>query len=248
MNKNTSMTAPLELPAGEAPAPHIVRGRREWDDRQAQLVSRHRTDRMISLACLGIAAFCAFGYFTKDTHYEPPIIVRQDSLGEFTTIGRAGMNSPPDDIAVAATLKAWIRHAREISVDSHTMKSAILDAYKPLADGGKANAQLNDYYAAKPEDNPFDRAGREVVYVENESALPSKADQTDNPWAHGRARDPRTFNVEWKERTEDRTGQLKSEKWWRAELVISWKQPGSKAEADRAPDGIWINSLAWTER
>lgn len=236
------------LPPGEGPAEHTARGRREWDDRLGALINRHRTDRLVTVAALGVAALAVFGYYRKETHYEPPIVIRQDSLGAFTAIARAGQDTPPDDLEVAADLKAWVRAVRTISVDTHAMREAILAAYRPIKDGAPATNQLNQFYSAKPEDDPFTRAAREIVTLSEQSALPSRADQSDSPWQQGRLSDSRTFNVEWKETTLGRDGMLRREAWWRAEIVVEWRPPESREEAERAPDGIWVRSFAWTER
>jgi type IV secretory pathway TrbF-like protein len=226
------------LPPGETPTDHTRLGRQEWNDRLGDAVNRVRVANLMAFAALGVAALAVFGYYRKQEHFLPPIVVVKDRLGDVVATVRPSYGVPPDDAAIAADLKRWVWNARSIFTDANALKAGILAAYGPLRAGSQAVEQLNRFYTAEPKDEPFARAQHESVIISDETALP--VDAASNGGL-------RTFRIEWKEDTIGRDGASLGSKAWEANITFEW-QPPKEDEVSKAPDGIWITSFRWTQR
>ncbi|PMS98971.1 conjugal transfer protein TrbF, partial [Vibrio parahaemolyticus] len=75
------------------------------------------------------------------------------------------------------------------------------------------------------EENPFERAARELVKVDIKSTLPL----SDNTW-----------QMEWVETITDRQGNVLDTPRFKATITTQTVQPKNKAEMNQNPLGLWI--------
>uniref|UniRef100_UPI00261F6537 type IV secretion system protein n=2 Tax=uncultured Vibrio sp. TaxID=114054 RepID=UPI00261F6537 len=97
--------------------------------------------------------------------------------------------------------------------------------YSKLAPNSPAYTQVTDAFQ---QENPFERASRELVKVEINSVLPLSES---------------TWQVEWLETVSDRSGNHLSGALYRATLNTQTQQPQNKTQMQQNPLGLWITTF-----
>lgn len=207
------------------------RAQREWDDRiQEAAVSKRR---MFALAggglLFGFGGF-AFGVNERSKAADPIVHYAEKCRDQLLAVVSA---DTPGELAaqdIADKLKAWVRGAREVSLDASHMRRAVWDTYRMTEASSQAEEKLKAFHAAN---SPADRSARETVILERQTAMP------DGPASS------RTWRMEWREVATARDGRLISAEDWRMGLTFTVRRPTTVAEIERNWSGIFVQTFHW---
>lgn len=132
---------------------------------------------------------------------------------------------------IADDLNAWVRGAREVSVDMDFLRRAAWKTYNLTRKGSQAEAMLQAYHAAN---KPDELARTKTVKLDNQTAMPARGDPNSDTW-----------NLEWREITRGRDGSLMAPVNWKMEVSFTLKTPDSADELRKNPRGIYVEAFQW---
>ncbi|MEF1245577.1 type IV secretion system protein, partial [Vibrio campbellii] len=119
-------------------------------------------------------------------------------------------------------LERFVEDIRSVYLDVEVEDKAVRRAYARLVPNSPAQTQISQAFK---EENPFERAARELVKVDIKSTLPL----SDNTW-----------QMEWVETITDRQGNVLDTPRFKATITTQTVQPKNKAEMNQNPLGLWI--------
>ena len=205
-------------------------GRKEWDERYGEFITRARNWRTVALIS-GLVALLATGglvWLTARSHVIP-FVVLIDSLGRPVASALAEQTSVGDDRLRRAVIQDWIENVRLVTTDGIAQRRAIDRVYAHIASGTSAQAFISEFYRNDP---PFKRAQTDTVSVEVKSVLPTS---------------DRTFEVDWIETARDLYGNVKSSDHWKGSFTIALNSPTEERQARVNPLGVYVTAASWAK-
>ena len=226
-----------KLLPGDPLTASYLNGRREWDERVGDAVSRERGWKVGFFSMLGVLALSVSGNVYQGTQSKVvPYVVERDRNGDVVAVRAADVAAAPDPAHVKAALAGWISGAREVFVDVNALRRSINKTYALTSREGPAIQQLNDMYRTN---DFFERAKREVVSISNVTALPVSAKDNE-----GRE----TWRMEWQENVLARDGTPIRTELWTATVTFVVTPPDTAEKVMLNPDGIFVISFSWSAR
>jgi type IV secretion system protein TrbF len=226
-----------ELPPGDPITATYLNGRREWDERIGDALSRERTWRRSFFWTLLVLGGSVAGNVYQGTQSKiVPYTVERDRNGDVVAVRAADVARKPDPAHIKAAISKWLKGNRTVYTDVNALKDGINDAYSKTAQNSAAYNQLNEHYRTE---DPFERAKRETVSVQNLTALPITT-----PDAEGR----QTWRMEWQEIVIGRDGTLIRNAPWTATVTFTVTPPNTAEQVMLNPDGIFVTEYSWTAR
>ncbi|MDN4572044.1 hypothetical protein DBB29_12270 [Pandoraea cepalis] len=208
-------------------------GRREWNERYGDYIKQKHTWQLLAFASLGIAAVALVGnvYQASQTKVRT-YIVQLDKFNNPMKVTSADEAAPSDPRYVANQLEKFIIYTRSVTTDPRVQKGWLADAYAMSA---PAVVQfLNDYYK-KPENEPFERAKREVVTVKVSPATPMYGSQ-------------QSWQVEWEETRYSLQGQVLGRARYQAQLQAGHADITDPEKIMKNISGTIATTLSWNQR
>lgn len=132
---------------------------------------------------------------------------------------------------IAEDLNAWVRGAREVSVDMDFLRRQAWRTYALTRGGSQADNVLKTYHETN---RPDELAKSKTVKLDGQTAFPAGGDASSNTW-----------RLEWREITRGRDGTVMSVTNWRMEASFIVKPPTTADELRRNPHGIYVEAFKW---
>jgi type IV secretion system protein VirB5 len=204
-------------------------GRKEWDERYGDLITRSRNWRVLALL-LGVVSFVQAGglVYLSSKSKVIPFVVAIDSLDRVVAAGPARHAGVADERLARAALYAWISDLRMVTTDGVTQRKAIDRVYSMIGSGTPAQVQIGEFYSKDP---PASRAQRQSVEAEVKAVF-STSDKT--------------YEVEWVETVRSLNGQVLSQENWKGSVTIAVNPPVDERLARINPLGIYVVSVSWS--
>ena len=202
-----------------------LNGRREWDERYGDFISRAHNWRLFALLSVGVTLCAVLGvvYMGSRSRIEP-MVVALDSLGSPIALAQPSKNAVEQRVLVAQVAN-WLWNARTVLPDAAAQKTLINRTYA-MASSNVAQF-LTTEYSANP---PF---GGRTVSVHITSVLPISKD---------------TFQVNWDE-TATIDGQPRPPTHWKANITTGIDPSLTKTPEVilSNPLGIFLQTVSWTQ-
>ena len=210
--------------------------RRRWNDHTGSILSQRNMWMLFCVASMLITLAAVGGIMHIGSQSKfVPYIVEVDKLGHSVAARPAQQISTIDNRVIQATVAEFITNARLVTPDVQLQRNAIFKLYAQMLAGDPAAAKMNEHLNGIPEQNPFQRAAREVVSVEILSVL----QQTGQTW-----------QVDWIESVRDRKGQLAGEPFRMRALVnvtnVAPEPDTTEQQLRMNPLGIYIVDYNWS--
>ncbi|MDD5406960.1 MAG: VirB8/TrbF family protein [Sulfurovaceae bacterium] len=201
-------------------------GRREWNERYGSYISQAKNWRIFAFLSLLIALMAVAGviYIGSQSKVKP-VLVEIDKLG--TPIeAREIPDMKVDQKVIKYALGDFITNYRTVyKSDPNIQKQMIYKAYKYLSDSLPAYTQISENYQNNsPFVSQFDKQ------IEIVSVLPLGE---------------KTYQIDWIEKTIDRSGKTISIDKYRATANIVLKTPATEKDIMNNPVGLFIKDIAF---
>lgn len=218
------------------PNPYL-NARRAWNNYSRSLVSMNQTLWLMAMLALLIALGAVGGLiYIGSLPKFVPYVVEVDKLGEAAAVSRADRAGAADSRVVHATVASFIADARLVTPDAKLQRDAIFHVYSMLAPNDPGTAKMNEWMSSSEDAKPLNRAQREMVSVEIQSAIP----QT-----------PSTWQVDWIETVRDRQG-VRTEKFPMRALITVYQVAQTKSTTEQQirdnPLGIYVRDFSWAKQ
>lgn len=165
-----------------------------------------------------------------------PYVVELNRLGEVVNVGEAKWTGNSDPRVIQSFLASWVHDARMVTPDAALQRESIFRVYSLLAPSDPATQRMNAFYG-DPDSEPFARAGKELVQIQIQTALPLTKD---------------TWQVDWTETVQERQGAKKiSTSRMRATMQVYQVTKGRKMTAEQMrlnPLAIYIKDYTWAKQ
>lgn len=230
-----AIASPKKAKAG-VPAPFLD-ARRTYATLTGSDVAQKHIWQMLAVIGLltGIAGIAGNVYHASQSTMVP-YVIQVDKLGQTAAVGRAAWTGNADPVVVQSFLAAWVGSARMVTPDALLQRQAVFNVYALLAPNDTATGKLTSYFASEDAD-PFKRAGKELVEVQIETALPLTKD---------------SWQVDWTEKIYERTGVKRTASTrMRATLQVYIAPPTRRTTEEqmrRNPLGIYIKDFTWAKQ
>lgn len=223
------MNTPVGHRVGSAPTTeHHDAARRGWNDRLENERIHAARWRMAALGATATALALAIGLAIAANHPAPaPLIVRVDSNGAASVVGRAGatdFQAGPSEFRFF--LSNWIKLVRAVPLDPVVIKDNWNNAYAFMtpAAANKLNA-----WAREP-GSPLSNVGSSTTQIQIESVLPVSQN---------------SYQARWQETRYTDSGAIKDVSTWTCTFTVKVIPPTDDAEAYRNPMGLFIDDFNW---
>lgn len=206
--------------------------RQEWNERYGGYIARANTWRRVAILALVVAAIAVAGVGWIGAQSKvTPYIVQIDKTGTAVAMQPAehAAGVEGQERIVKALLARWITDLRTVTPDVNLQKSAIHEVYSHLSKIDPAEGEINEFYT---DNNPFDRAGKDLVAVQIIGVLEASA---------------QTWQVEWIETSRDRRGGIIGRKHMKAMLTIEFIPPANEEMIRDNPIGLYIKNIDWSK-
>lgn len=206
--------------------------RREWNERYGGYIARARAWRLTAMAALVVAAIAVTGIGWIGAQSKlVPYIVQIDKEGVAVAVQPAeqAKGVKDQDRIMKALLGRWIVDLRTVTPDVNLEKSAIHEVYAHLDRDDPAETEISSYYT---NNNPFDRAAKELVAVDILGVLEVS---------------PQTWQVEWNETSRDRRGTVMSRAHMKGMLTVEIVSPTNEKTIRDNPTGLYIKNIDWSK-
>lgn len=217
----------------------VVRtGHEDWNQRINRAISGETTWKYTAWICLAMLTASGAANLWQGQQTKIQVVhVVHDTVGTIITVQPEGSGEfKPSPAQLAAELRTWVANVRTVGVDVNAMRRAIPAAYNLVASGSQASTMLTQFFQAN---DPFKRATLETVNVSDAVAIPPP------PATLGKD-DLQTWRVQWVETVVGRDGIVRSVSNQVLTVTFTVTIPKSQDDAMLDPDGIHINSFAWT--
>lgn len=212
----------------------LFNAKNAYNARISELFSKYRFLQLIALisilcCIISIAGVIHIGSQSKFV----PYIVEVNKLGETVVIGEIRAGTIKDQRIIRAKVASFIKTLRTVSVDPALQRNFIFETYHSLQRGDPAINKANIFYKDKAT-NPFE-LGKQI---NREVEIVSLLEMTSN-----------TYQLDWKEKTYDKSGVLLYIKGYRA-LVTVYLIPTAVESIDdliKNPLGIYIKDYSISE-
>lgn len=211
-----------------------MRARQEWDARQGDALVRARNWRFFALVSLmgmvgAIGGLTYLGTLPKSV----PYVIEINELGEATFRGELGVeaaNFRPNDKHVQYQLRQFIQAVRSVSSDARVTEQLWREAMAMCT--GRCGRML-ETYVTDGGGNPMKRMANENVTVDVVAAVPLAGGDT--------------WQIDWREKSWDKTGRVEREALWRGMLHVQIRPPASLDDMRHNPLGLFVDELSWDE-
>jgi type IV secretion system protein VirB5 len=211
--------------------------RRTWNDHVGSVVAQRQSWQIVGILSLmialgGVGGIIAIGSQSKFI----PYVIEVDKLGQTIAMGPVQAAGKANPRIAHAAVADFIADARLVTIDIAMQRKAVFRIYSKLAPNDPAAAKMNEWLNATEEQEPFNRAAKEIVSIDIKTVIPQSPD---------------TWQVEWVETTRDRQGALKGRPIsWRA-LVTTYVGEVTKTTSDEQlrnnPGNIFIRDFSWSQ-
>ena len=222
--------AKADQPKPQEYNPYLA-GRREWDERYGDLLSRAKKANRIAVICAAIAFLETIALVVMILRPPKVIVVAVNSAGQFL-----GSGTSDQPLVISEGMKRWalsecVSNLRLLTPDGVSQRGAIEKVYAMMSSGSSAQSMVSDFYRDKP---PQIHAQTETVHVEVNSVLPTSA---------------KTYEVEWVEITRDLQGKVLYQQRWKGAFtfVVSSSPPNDERLSRLNPIGLYITEANWSQ-
>jgi type IV secretion system protein VirB5 len=229
-------TAPDTKLASIAPAePHesnpYLAGRREWDERYGDLLSRAKQSNRIAVICAGIALCITLGFVVMALRAPKIIVMAVNSKGEYLGTGSSDQALLVTDDMKRYALSEWVTNLRLVTPDGILERSAVEKVYDMISSGSPAETVVSDFFRGEP---PQIRAQSQTVHVDVNTVLPISE---------------KTYQVEWVEVTRDLQGKVLLEQRWKGAFtfVVSSSPRNDERSSRLNPIGLYVTQASWSK-
>lgn len=213
-----------------------LNAKRAWNVHTAGLIKSLQVWQLVGLGSLLIALAAVGGLIAIGSQSKfIPLVFQQDANGNTLSVTRADKigEASIDDYRAAAA--HFIENARMVSIDSELQKKAVFQVYSYLNANDAALAKIQEFYSAKQQSNPFERAAFEIVSIDIRSVLLESGE---------------TWQVDWIETVRNRDGSLK-EKPRMMKAMITMYQENETNDANNEsilnnPHLIYVRDFNWS--
>ncbi|MGD1094941.1 MAG: type IV secretion system protein [Bryobacteraceae bacterium] len=230
--RQVPVTQPAKI-AQSKPEPYnpYLAGRREWDERHGDLLSRTRKSDRIAFVCSGIALVLAVALAVVAVRPPRVIVVAVDRNGQYLGSGTSGQPLAVTEDMKRSALSDWVTNVRLVTPDGISQRAAIDKVYSMISSGSSAQTFVSDFYRGAP---PQTRAQSQTVHVEVNSVLPTSGE---------------TYLIEWIEVTRDLQGKVLFEQRYKGafSFVVSSSSPNDERLLRLNPIGLYITQASWSK-
>lgn len=178
--------------------------RREWNERYGEFVKAASTWRLIAIIAIATAFIGTMGaVYIGSQSKLIPYVIGVDEMGRVTSAGIPDQKGI-DEKVLRATLADWITWHRSVVSDPAVQEQFVLKTYAYLTQASAAKGSLDEWYKSEL-NNPYERMKSGTVTVEVQSVL---------------LMSERTYQLDWKETTRNRAGQLTGSQNFRSLITI----------------------------
>lgn len=217
--------------AKNLPENPYLSGRREWNERYADLVKSANNWRLIALLACVTAAIAVAGVVWHSGQYKVvPYAIEVDGHGEVRNVSVANVATQPTNNQVRAALRNWVIGARTVYVDRRAQQSILDASYAMTLPESAAFNTLSSFHR---DENPYQRAGRETVEVAVNTVMPISDE---------------TWRVEWTETVKQRSGKVIATTQMQATISVVTVPPTTERQIMANPLGIYARQFAWAPR
>lgn len=205
-----------------------------YNARITELFSKYRFLQLLTIVSMLVTVISISGiiYIGSQSKFVP-YIVEVNKLGETVVVGELRAGTIKDQRIIRAKVASFIKTLRTVSVDPALQRNFIFETYHSLQRGDPAINKANVFYKDKTT-NPFE-LGKQI---NREVEIVSLLEMT-----------PNTYQLDWKEKTFDKSGVLLYIKGYRA-LVTVYLIPTAVESIDdliKNPLGIYIKDYSISE-
>lgn len=221
------------MPETNAPSPYLL-ARREWEEQYGGYVDSAKSWKIFGFIALIVAAIATTGaIYIACTKEIRGYVIETDSDGVVNTV------KPIDTLTdskilgkiVAKQLTSFVKATRNVVIDAVIERDNVTEAYAYIQKGTPAATKLNKHYQ---NNDPFNRAVSETVYVDITGILPLKEG---------------AYQLTWKEKTMDRkTGELtRPVETWTMAAYTEIQTPKDEKTLIRNPTGLVVKDYNWSK-
>ena len=213
------------------PSPYLD-ARREWEERYGGFASAAKYWRNTSFISLLIALIATVGsIYLAGKKEVVPYIVEVEKSGVITQVQRA--DSPNQETIqkiIKSQLTVFVEKWRNVVLDAQLQRKNVLDVYVFLQKNTPAFTKITEFFK---NNDPFERARKETLFVEIANVLPLKEN---------------AYQIEWRETIMDRkSGQTLHVNSYKLIAYTSLSPPTDESNIIRNPIGLIINDLNWSK-
>lgn len=205
-----------------------------YNARISELFSKYRFLQILTIIALLITVICVMGIIHIGSQSKfIPYIVEVNKLGETVVVGQLNAGTIKDQRIIRAKVASFIKTLRTVSIDPALQRNFIYETYHSLQRGDPAINKANAFYKDKTT-NPFEigkQFNREVEII-------SLLEMT-----------PNTYQLDWKEKTYNKSGVLLYIKGYRALVTVYLIPTAVESIEDliKNPLGIYIKDYSISE-
>ena len=201
-------------------------GRKEWNDRYANMAKATRNWQLAFASCVGILFIQSIiiGKMATDSKIKPFVV--ETNQGIPYSIKPVTGISATDNTIINYAINQFIINTKTVLSDQNAQEN-LLDKVSAFA-SDKTPGFVTDYYE---KNNPFEIGKNYTVSVEIENPMPISA----NVW-----------QVAWKEIKRDRVGKIIETTCWIGHITYQIGDVAEKYITDN-PFGIYITDLTWSK-
>lgn len=205
-------------------------GRKEWDERYGDLISRAKHWRVAAFLSMAVALVAVGGLVMLSMRPGvTPIFFPVESSGRILPPIMADQYPVPLDSLKRAALNSWVSDLRTVTSDFVAQRRMIDRVYAMVGAGTPGQVQISDYYRLDP---PSQRAQTQTVEVEIHSIF---------------ATTETTYIVEWTERTRALAGQVLKEERWKGAFALAINPPKDEQLIRVNPLGLYVTNVSWSK-
>lgn len=214
--------------------------RRTWNNQSAANVASRQMWQLLGILALMIALAAVGGIIHIGSQSKfVPYVVEVDKLGQTAAVAPAQRAIDAGVVArvVHSSVASFITDLRLVTPDVALQRKAIFRIYALLSSHDPATAKANEWLNGSEENNPFNRASREMVSIEISSVIPQTSD---------------TWQVDWVETTRDRQGVVKEPPFRMRALVTVYNVPPTPKTTEEElrlnPIGVMVRDFSWSKQ
>ena len=222
---------------GEHENPYLA-ARRTWNDQSAANVASRQMWQLLGILALMIALAAVGGIIHIGSQSKfVPYVVEVDKLGQAATVAPAQRATAADARVVHASVASFIFDLRLVTPDVALQRKAVFRIYALLSSDDPATVKANEWLNGSEDNNPFNRASREMVSIEISSVIPQTPD---------------TWQVDWVETARDRQGVVKEPPFRMRALVTIYNVPPTPKTTEEQlrlnPMGVFVRDFSWSKQ
>lgn len=212
----------------------LFNAKNAYNARISELFNKYRFLQLLTVISLLAAVISISGiiYIGSQSKFVP-YVVEVNKLGETVVVGELRAGTIKDQRIIRAKVASFIKTLRTVSLDPALQRNFIFETYHSLQRGDPAINKANVFYKDKAT-NPFE-LGKQI---NREVEIISLLEMTSN-----------TYQLDWKEKTFDKSGVLLYIKGYRALVTVYLIPTAVESVEDliKNPLGIYIKDYSISE-